>query len=624
MKFCINKLILWLKNGEVRTIPFLNNKVNVITGNSDTGKSTILDIIDYCLCSSKANIPNKHIGENVLWYGININVNSKQYTIARGEVIESKASSEFFFSGSGEIPEIPYRSIAQSEVKIILEQEFSINDSVTFSYGGKSTSQKTKISYRYFWMFSTQSGDTINDSQVYFDKQNEERYREALPRIFDLALGITTVENLTLKAKIDIIQKSLARLEKEKASQELTDDDMKAAIQKLLSKAVEFYLIDSDGNDEKDYEKLKELITSKKLDLVQYPEKSKRDELNKEYQKTELQIRKLVNFNRSYANYRKQLSKEKESLKPIEYMKNFLANIENEEYSQFIVQLEREYINIKKMITEKMPFETDINTKLRSLEKKLEDIKRQIDESPSLNFSPISENERYIALGEISAEHAKLINRPTCKNDLDARIKRETEKLDEYISNYEDYEGKKENTINALNDCISSYMGLAKSVFESHQDYVPSYDYKKNVLELRKNKTNQIETRTSSSVDLFRHLCLFLGMHELIIMNKIPYVAPFLILDQPTRPYFQSTPTIDYKQTKSNINSKSDWSKVEEIFVVLDAFIEHITINLKEEIQIIVLEHVSKEAWEGRKNVHLVEEFDGIENALIPPHIANQ
>ena len=48
MKFYYKKLILWMKNGNVREVKFEPNKVNIITGGSETGKSSILAIIDYC------------------------------------------------------------------------------------------------------------------------------------------------------------------------------------------------------------------------------------------------------------------------------------------------------------------------------------------------------------------------------------------------------------------------------------------------------------------------------------------------------------------------------------------------------------------------------------------------
>ena len=76
MRFCIDKLILWLKDGRLRTLPFIEDKVNVITGNSKTGKTAVLEIIDYCLCGSDETvvISHEHIGENVLWYGLRFKI----------------------------------------------------------------------------------------------------------------------------------------------------------------------------------------------------------------------------------------------------------------------------------------------------------------------------------------------------------------------------------------------------------------------------------------------------------------------------------------------------------------------------------------------------------------------
>jgi predicted ATP-binding protein involved in virulence len=56
MIFSINSIQLWLKrdyspNSNVIRLDFFKDKVNVITGDASTGKSSILDIIDYCLLS---------------------------------------------------------------------------------------------------------------------------------------------------------------------------------------------------------------------------------------------------------------------------------------------------------------------------------------------------------------------------------------------------------------------------------------------------------------------------------------------------------------------------------------------------------------------------------------------
>ena len=103
MIFYINRIVLWLKNGEKRCLKFKKNKVNIVTGNSKTGKTAILEIIDYCLCSTHHNISEEYIGENVVWYGLDFYINNKHYFIARGDTRNN--SSEFYFSATGVEPD---------------------------------------------------------------------------------------------------------------------------------------------------------------------------------------------------------------------------------------------------------------------------------------------------------------------------------------------------------------------------------------------------------------------------------------------------------------------------------------------------------------------------------------
>lgn len=57
MKFNVSRLIIWFEPvDEPQVLSFYPNKVNVITGNSSTGKSNIIAIINYCLLSEKSNI----------------------------------------------------------------------------------------------------------------------------------------------------------------------------------------------------------------------------------------------------------------------------------------------------------------------------------------------------------------------------------------------------------------------------------------------------------------------------------------------------------------------------------------------------------------------------------------
>ena len=103
----------------------------------------------------------------------------------------------------------------------------------------------------------------------------------------------------------------------------------------------------------------------------------------------------------------------------------------------------------------------------------------------------------------------------------------------------------------------------------------------------------------------------------MLLMEKSKYVPSFLIIDQPSRPYF-NTEDYSYADSETAVTQKDDWSKVKSIFSLWDTFYD-VILSKQNHFQIIMLEHVSEAAWTGCKHVNLVDIFDGIENALIPP-----
>lgn len=173
MIFNFEKLILWFHAGGKRELTFQPSKVNVITGGSNTGKSAILQIIDYCLFASRSKISESIINENVNWYGIIININGKKYAICRSSLSEGKVTHNYYFSSSGNVPELPETNSDEKTIKSLLETEFGIDRNVRIPFGGKVLKTGSKISLRYFLLFTTISEDIITDSSVYFDKQNE-------------------------------------------------------------------------------------------------------------------------------------------------------------------------------------------------------------------------------------------------------------------------------------------------------------------------------------------------------------------------------------------------------------------------------------------------------------------
>ena len=82
MKSYIKAIIIFNENDEKRVVP-LEQGVNIITGESKTGKSALVEIIDYCLCSTRCTIPKGKITDFSYVYSLVIAIGSNTYVVAR-------------------------------------------------------------------------------------------------------------------------------------------------------------------------------------------------------------------------------------------------------------------------------------------------------------------------------------------------------------------------------------------------------------------------------------------------------------------------------------------------------------------------------------------------------------
>lgn len=73
MTFRIRALHLYGRQvDKVRTLNFRTDGLNIITGGSATGKSALIEIIDYCLASRSFNVPTGVIRRMVRMYALEI------------------------------------------------------------------------------------------------------------------------------------------------------------------------------------------------------------------------------------------------------------------------------------------------------------------------------------------------------------------------------------------------------------------------------------------------------------------------------------------------------------------------------------------------------------------------
>lgn len=155
MKSYIKFIIIFCKNGEKRIVP-LEQGVNIITGESKTGKSALVEIIDYCLCSTRCTVPKGKITEFSYLYTLVMLIGDSTYIIARynwdngGKMHFSKEAADF----SPENLEVTYfiekTALSYKDVKNKIECVlglFITNMATDADQKGKKASLRNMVSY---------------------------------------------------------------------------------------------------------------------------------------------------------------------------------------------------------------------------------------------------------------------------------------------------------------------------------------------------------------------------------------------------------------------------------------------------------------------------------------------
>lgn len=79
----IEKLVLYSRSGIPREVNFRPGQLNVITGDSQTGKSSLTNIFRYCLGSSRPDVPFGPISNTVAWYGLVVRIGTRRLFLGR-------------------------------------------------------------------------------------------------------------------------------------------------------------------------------------------------------------------------------------------------------------------------------------------------------------------------------------------------------------------------------------------------------------------------------------------------------------------------------------------------------------------------------------------------------------
>ncbi|MFO0641540.1 MAG: DUF3732 domain-containing protein [Polyangiaceae bacterium] len=156
----VSKIFFLGLSGRRRDVTLESGVVNIITGASGTGKSTLIKAIDYCLGSSKCELP-AHVRRRSLVVGVKWTDGDAEIVVARLIPPVGQATSGRMFVGSGRNLPLPKTiddldgATTIDAAKAFLERAFGIGDLPLELGGSGNTRGRATIRHATAYMFVT-------------------------------------------------------------------------------------------------------------------------------------------------------------------------------------------------------------------------------------------------------------------------------------------------------------------------------------------------------------------------------------------------------------------------------------------------------------------------------------
>lgn len=644
MNIQIRSIILYKADGRKRVLPFKLGSVNIITGQSKTGKSAIIPIVEYCLGRSSFNIPEGVIRENVAWYAILYQIGNNQVLVAK-PVPPARAIqlSEAYYEVSKEIS-LPALSklIPNSNDDAITENlsrliGISPNRNIPDARESRaSDALEANIKHSRLYCFQEQS--LIAHKDILFHRQQDQFMPQAIKDTLPYFLGATREDMLMLVNELRRVRRALKLKRNELAEAESIVSERTQNGTKLIEEAKQVGLISpefSPANVDHVLKALKSAVEwnsasplpvgDDRLPQLRQELAELRSKLRQKREKLEL-VDSYAKIANGYSNEVDQQSMRLQSINLFDPQNDCkdvcpLCSSEMTRPIATISAMQRALKNLNDHLQTVQIERPRLHEYTQALEDDCDEIKQQITEKQSIVDAVVAEEKAAQHIQDINARIARVVGRISLylENvqlvDELSPLRRQIEELEGRVKRYEDLLDPSEiadNMDSILNMVGAQMTEMSKELHLEHEGLYRLNPDKLTVVVDQSERMIPMERMGSGENWLGCHLIAHLALHKHFIIHKRP-VPSFLILDQPSQVYFPSTVYQAMKGTiEESMRDDADTEAMRRMFDLLFRICEELQPNL----QIIVMEHANLD--DRRFQNALVEDPWRDGRALIP------
>lgn len=605
-------------NTSPRMIPFKIGKVNIITGESKTGKTALIDIVDYCLGSKNCNIKGSIIRNTVSWFSITIQFDNSQIFIARQNpnFLKTQTTSNIYFEAGDNIEPPKFNRLTPNSNTLALNKYISSKIGIdnNLNIPENHTRDSLEASFRHSRVFSFQPQNVIAEYKYLFFNQDDSFKALAIKDTLPYILGAIREDELIIQHKIKTKRRQLNKLIREKKQEELLVSKSINKLETFIDEAKKAKLIDKDYIYKNENDAIKILSEINNIDLT-YRKTSpltenellsnlidKKTEITRQLSSIDAEIKAINEFSKNSTNFSNQANSQKDRLLSIGLYKK----PSNKSYWNSIIGKEVDYLpptieQINKSLEElnnSLLYTRLHKPKVQKILLELEDKKSLlIDEIYNLRsrinniYKENREAQKYKdentlkgrTIGRISLflETLETSNQDSSLSSQIELLHNEIAQLEKLISNEE-----KENRLNAILNKINILMTSWNNKLDwEYQNSNLRFDLKKLTLFADTDeKSESLQQMGSGENWLACHLFIHFALHKHFLDKSRP-VANFIILDQPTQIHYPK----DYQEENGKIVKSSDEKADEKMF----DFIFYIVEKLTPKFQVIVTDHAN-------------------------------
>lgn len=223
----LDALILYNTDGETREVRFRPGRLNIITGESGTGKSSIIGILRFLLGSDSPHVPLGPIQDTVSWYGLLAHVGDTPFFVGRPAPAHGVTTSQAMLSiGETVIPQFAALEVDTNTRELVdyLGGLIGIEENVHLPAEGQ-TRRPLAANLRHALYYCFQGQGEIANPELLFHHQNRDFQKQAIRDTLPYFLGAQGPDVLRKREELSELRRDLRRhtlrLEAARASRDL-------------------------------------------------------------------------------------------------------------------------------------------------------------------------------------------------------------------------------------------------------------------------------------------------------------------------------------------------------------------------------------------------------------------